>query len=44
MQPQFSVTKIMLKHLWPEVCYPDGIFDTVQARNCTVKSQINGED
>lgn len=44
MQPQFSVAKITPQHLWPEVCYPDGTFDTVQDRNCTVKSQINGKD
>jgi hypothetical protein len=39
-----SVTETVPKHLWPEVCYTDGIFDTVQGRNCAMKSQINGED
>lgn len=32
-----SVTKIILTHLWPEVCYTDGIFDAVQGRNCAVE-------
>lgn len=45
MQPTVeNVSETILKHPWPDVCSTDGTFDTVQGRNCMMKSQTNSKD